>query len=203
MQASLDTNPEALIEAIRNKLVERTPTAQATDGAKPAGVLIPLHFRDDCWYVILNVRSEHVSQHQGEIAFPGGKLEPNDADMTACALRETWEEMGIKPEDVDVLGHMDAVLTRTNFLVWPTVGVVPHPYNFRLENREVAGVLQIPLQKLLSGEAVLHEARLNEYGDLVHRKAYKHEEHLVFGATAWILSDLLELIEQMGMASRE
>ena len=203
MQAQQDANPRALIEALRVELAGRTPVAEAADGAKPAGVLIPLRFHDGAWHVILNVRSQHVSQHQGEIAFPGGRLEPEDADMTACALRETWEEMGIRPEDVDVLGPMDAMLTRTDFLVWPTVGVVPHPYQFRTDAREVAGVLEVPLHTMLNGDAVLHEARLEPDGTIRRRKAYGHDGHLVFGATAWILGDLLALINKIGMATGE
>lgn len=200
MQAEQSTKPGALIEALRVALANRTPLADASESAMPAGVLIPLHFHDDDWHIILNVRSQHVSQHQGEIAFPGGKLEPNDADMTACALRESWEEMGIKPEDVDVLGPMDATLTRTGFLVWPTVGVVPHPYDFKPDPREVAEVLEIPLGVMLDGTAVLHEARLNGDGTLRRRRAYGHEGNLVFGATAWILGDLIDLIQTIGMA---
>ena len=193
----------ALIEAIRAELATRTSVVEAADGAMPAGVLIPLHFHDDTWHVILNVRSQFVSQHQGEIAFPGGRLEPEDADMTACALRESWEEMGIRPEDVDILGPLDATHTRTNFIVWPTVGVVPHPYDFKPDPREVAEVLEIPLDKLLDGSAIRHEARLNPDGKLLRRKAYGHEQHLVFGATAWILSDLVDLINKIGMATRD
>ena len=203
MQTEQSPNPGALIEALRTELADRTPAAVAADGTMPAGVLVPLHFHDDDWHVILNVRSQHVSQHQGEIAFPGGRLEPEDADMTACALRESWEEMGIRPEDVDVLGPMDAMLTRTNFLVWPTVGVVPHPYDFKPDPREVAEVLEIPLHTLLDGTAVRHEARLDKDGTLLRRKAYGHEEHLVFGATAWILGDLVDLINKTGMAPGE
>jgi 8-oxo-dGTP pyrophosphatase MutT (NUDIX family) len=201
LQANQDTNPGALIEALRVELANRTPVVQATDGAMPAGVLVPLHFHDNAWHVILNVRSQHVSNHQGEISFPGGKLEPEDTDMTTCALRESWEEMGIKPEDVDVLGAMDATLTRTNFLVWPTVGVVPHPYDFQPDPREVAEVLEIPLHTMLDGTAVRHEARLNADGTVRRRVAYGHNGHLVFGATAWILSDLLGLINKIGTAT--
>lgn len=203
MQTNQDTNPGALIEALRGALAGRAPVAEATDGAKPAGVLVPLHYHDDAWHVILNVRSQHVSNHQGEISFPGGKLEPGDADMTACALRESWEEMGIRPEDVDVLGSMDAMHTRTNFLVWPTVGVVPHPYEFQPDPREVAEIFEISLDAMLDGTAVRHEARLNADGTLIRRKAYVRDEHLVFGATAWILNDLLELITTTGKATGE
>jgi 8-oxo-dGTP pyrophosphatase MutT (NUDIX family) len=192
-----------LVEALRTAMAKRTPVAEASDGATPAGVLVPLQYHDDGWHVIVNVRSNDVGLHKGEISFPGGKLEPEDEDMTACALRETWEEMGIRPEHVDVLGSMDARLTRTNFLVWPTLGVVPHPYDFRPDAREVAEVVELPLGRLLDGSAVRHEARLERDGTMVRRVSYAHEGHLVFGATAWILSDLLEIINGIGWTAPE
>ena len=179
-------------------MADREPVAEAGDGATPAAVLIPLHHHDGDWHVILNVRSTQVSQHQGEIAFPGGRLEPEDEDMTACALRETWEEMGIAPEDVDVLGTLDGRMTRTNFMVWPTVGVVPYPYKFKPDAREVAEVIEIPLGRLLDGSSDRHEARLGPDGELRRNKAYGYGEHLVFGATAFILNDLLDVIDTIG-----
>ena len=198
MQALNRTDPGALVDALRAALAGRSPVAEASDGSTPAGVLIPLHYHDEDWHVILNVRSEFVGQHKGEVAFPGGRLEPEDVDMTACALRESWEEMGIDPEDVDVLGPMNARLTRTNFLVWPTLGVVPHPYAFKPDPREVAEVIELPIGPLLTGVSVRHEARMGIDGTLQRRVAYGHGRHLVFGATAWILTDLLDLIDEVG-----
>ena len=188
------SDPRALTDALRHALTAREPTAEARDGATPAGVLVPLQYHHGRWHVILNVRSETVSEHKGEIAFPGGRLEPGDADMTACALRETWEEMGIKPDDVDVLGPLDAVLTRTNYLVWPTVGVVPHPYAFAPDAREVASVIEAPVDELLEPGARRHEARLMPDGTVRKRVSLVSGEHMIFGATAWILDQLLSLI---------
>jgi 8-oxo-dGTP pyrophosphatase MutT (NUDIX family) len=191
------------VEALRSALAERMPAVEVAEGAVPAGVLVPLQYHDGEWHVILNVRSDKVGQHKGEIAFPGGRLEPDDPDMTACALRETWEEMGINPQDVDVLGPLNALLTRTNFLVWPTLGVVPHPYAFRPDPGEVAKVIEVPLPSLMDESSVRHEARLSLDGTLLRRTAYSHGNHLVFGATAWILSDLLDLVNEVGWNSRD
>ena len=186
-----------MIEAIREALADREPSFDAVDGARPAAVLVPLQYHDGDWQVILNVRSQHVGLHQGEIAFPGGKLETADRDMLSCALRETWEEMGISPGDVDVLGPLDAIMTRTNYVVWPTVGVIPHPYAYTVDEGEVAEVIEIPLTHLLSDAAIRREARLSPAGELVERVAYAHDEHLVFGATAWILAQLVEIAREL------
>lgn len=203
MAATLQTTPipaeaASRMEDLRNALASCEPSAPSdTGGARPAAVLIPLHFHDGEWHVILNVRSQFVGLHQGEIAFPGGKYEPSDPDMLTCALREAHEEMGIAPEDVDVLGPLQPVLTRTDYLVWPTVGIIPHPYRFEVDENEVAEIIEIPLDHLLVDDAERHEARLNPDGSLLQRKAYAHGPHLVFGATAWILAQLLDLLRSL------
>ena len=186
------------IEELRAALASRTPSMQPrNDGPRPAAVLIPLHYHDGEWHVILNVRSQFVGMHQGEIAFPGGKYEPTDPDMLACALREANEEMGIAPGDVDVVGSLEPVLTRTDYLVWSTVGVIPHPYRFEVDENEVAEIIEIPLDHLLTEAAERHEARLNPDGSLLQRKAYVHGPNFVFGATAWILAQLLDLLRDL------
>jgi 8-oxo-dGTP pyrophosphatase MutT (NUDIX family) len=190
------------IEKLRAALASRTPSMQPrADGPRPAAVLIPLHYHDGGWHVILNVRSQFVGMHQGEIAFPGGKYEPTDPDMLACALREASEEMGIAPGDVDVIGSLEPVLTRTDYLVWSTVGVIPHPYRFEVDENEVAEIIEIPLDHLLTEAAERHEARLNPDGSLLQRKAYVHGPNFVFGATAWILAQLLDLLQDLHPAN--
>ena len=185
---------ESLAPALQRALAERTPKADAADGAKPAGVLIPLYVRDGAWHVLLNLRSNEVGEHKGEVAFPGGSIEPGDRDMVACALRETSEEMGIRPEDVTVLGQLDAVFTRTGYLVWPVVATIPHPYPFTPSLREVAEVIEAPLDHLLSLASLRHEARMERDGTLTRRVAYACDGHLVYGATSWILTQLLDLV---------
>lgn len=205
MQTLDRTHPDTLADALRAALAGCAPQAHAADGILLAGVLIPLRYHGGRWHVILNVRSQAVGQHKGEIAFPGGRLELCDENMQACALRETWEEMGILPEDVDVLGQLDAVLTRTNFLVWPMVGTVPCPYDFAVDEREVAAVIELPIDDLLDEAAVRHEARLMPDGTLLQRPSYAAGDHLIFGATAWMLEQLLSLVRTVsapGIATR-
>lgn len=198
---TIPAQASALLDRLREALANRQARVETVDGARPAAVLVPLQYHNGDWHVIFNVRSQQVGSHQGEIAFPGGKLEDSDPDMLACALRETWEEMGIRPSDVDVLGSLDTVLTRTNYLVWPTVGTLPHPYEFNVNEGEVEEVIEIPLTRLVDDSAVRHEARLASDGLLLERVAYAHGEHLVFGATAWILVQLVELVK--GLLSGE
>jgi 8-oxo-dGTP pyrophosphatase MutT (NUDIX family) len=194
---SISTESEIFIASLKHALANRESIFDAIDGAKLASILIPLQFHDNKWHVILNVRSQNVSLHQGEIAFPGGKLEDDDENMFSCALRETWEEMGISPNTVDVLGNLDGVLTRTNYLVFPVVGVIPHPYEFDTKSKEVEEIIEIPLHSLMDDEVLRYEARLNPDGSLLERVSFAHEKYLVFGATAWILSQFVEIVKSM------
>ena len=189
-----DSNAETLPDALRVALAGRDPAAEAQDGALPAGVLVPLRFHRAQWHVILNVRSSFVSEHKGEIAFPGGRFEPEDADMEACALRETWEEMGSHPDDVDVLGQLDPMMSRTNYLIWPFVGVVPFPYEFTPNPREVAEVIEAPLSELLDPANARHEAHLLPDGSMWKRYSIVSGKHMIFGVTAWILNQLVALV---------
>ncbi|MQF86715.1 MAG: CoA pyrophosphatase [SAR202 cluster bacterium] len=192
---SITADPENLILTLKNALATRESVFEAVEGAKLASVLVPLQFHDNKWHIILNVRSQHVGLHQGEIAFPGGKLESIDKDMFSCALRETWEEMGVLEKDINVLGNLDVVLTRTNYLVFPVVGTIPHPYQFDTESNEVAEIIEIPLDALLNEKALRHEARLNADGSVLRRVSFSYGKYLVFGATAWILNQFIEIIK--------
>ena len=101
------------------------------------------------------------------------------------------------PDDVTVLGTLDTVLTRTGFQVWPTVGTIPYPYTFRLSEREVAEVIEVPLESVMADSALRHEARLLGDGSLQTRVAFAHGPHLVYGATATILEQLLSLVQEL------
>lgn len=163
-------------------------------------MLVPLYHDGAQWQVVLNVRSMRLAEHKGEIAFPGGSMEENDADAQACALRETWEEMGVRPEDVDVLGPLDTVLTRTGFMVWPTVGAIPYPYDFNLDPREVAEALHAPLAAFLDPASLRRERRAERGGAHADRVAYACGGRLVYGATAVILTQLLDAVRGVEQA---
>lgn len=190
---SLQDLPARLTEI----LARREAVTDVSEGAKPAAVLVPLQFHDGEWHVILNLRSDQVGEHKGEIAFPGGRLESIDRTMEECALRETHEEMGVRPENVNVIGPLDTILTRTNYAVWPTVGVLPHPCVYSIDAREVAQIIEVPLRCLMDPRNSRYEARLNYDGSIWNRQAFATDEYLIFGATAWILAQLVELVEPL------
>jgi len=120
-------------------------------GPRPAhaSVLVPLVQRDD-FTVLLTQRTDHLTNHPGQISFPGGRAEPEDADSAATALREAQEEIGLEPSRVEVLGSMPTYTTGTGFVVTPVVGLVSPQLALRVDPFEVAAVFEVPLAFLMN-----------------------------------------------------
>lgn len=112
---------------------------------RPAAVLVPLFERDGAWWVVLTQRTETVSSHQGQISFPGGRHEPDDPDLAATALRESWEEIGLAPGHVRLLGPLDDHATVFGVRISPYVGVIPAGYAYRPQAEEVAAIIELPV----------------------------------------------------------
>jgi 8-oxo-dGTP pyrophosphatase MutT (NUDIX family) len=115
---------------------------------RPAAVLIPLLRIDKHWHLLYTRRNANLPEHSGQVAFPGGRSDPGDSSPEATALREAYEEIGLDPQNVTILGRLHDFITITNYQVTPVVGVIPWPYIFRLEEREVSRVFTIPLDWL-------------------------------------------------------
>ena len=166
----------------------------AGDDLTPAAVMVLLYPRDGDHWVLLNKRSQEVEHHKGEISFPGGSRDPEDRDSLDTALRETEEEMGIHREDITVLGEMDEVATRSRFRVSVYAGTIRHPYHFRPSADEIAEIVEFPLGALLDSSSVRVETHWQaDEVNTVH--SYAYGKHLVFGATARILQQFLQLLE--------
>ena len=124
---------------------------------KPASVLVPLVDRPEGVTVLLTQRTADMPSHAGQVAFPGGRREPTDADAVATALRETCEEVGITADFVSVVGAVDLYRTGTGFEITPVVGIVKPGFTIRTSAREVADVFEVPLGHFL--DEVNHEIR--------------------------------------------
>ena len=181
--------------AVRRALSRTSPVSLTDASLTPAAVMLLLYRKngEDC--ILLNKRSDSVEDHKGEIAFPGGRKDLSDASLLDTALRETHEEMGIHPQDVEVLGEMDDVATITNYVIRPFVGSIRHPYTFRPSRREVAEVLEVPVESLTNGTAVRDEVRVVDGGE-VNTPSYAYRGHLIFGATATILRRMLKVLDE-------
>lgn len=170
----------------------RTPGAVAGDDFRPAAVLAPIQERADGDYLILTLRSAHLSSHSGQVAFPGGSVDPEDDGALAAALRESREEIGIDPDHVRVVGRLDQVVAGYNFLVTPFVGLIPYPYEFHPDPRETAAVFSVPVAALLRQDALTLDSRLSRRAEPIYH--FRYEDWDIWGATARMVKQLLELV---------
>lgn len=160
-----------------------------------AGVLLLVYPKDGELHVLLNKRSQYVENHKGEVAFPGGARDAGDETLLDTALRETWEEMGIQPSDVTVLGELDDIVTISDFVVTPYVGEIPGGYRF-LPNIEVDEVIEAPLAAILDPGNARGDVRMAG-GHPRRRAAYAYDGHLIWGATAMILEGFVRVIGEI------
>ncbi len=158
-----------------------------------AAVLVPLLLKEGEWHVLVTQRTQMVEHHKGQISFPGGACDPDDADLLATALRETFEEVGVPPEAVEVLGTLDDFPTITSFIMTPFVGVIPHPFAYRLNRREVAAVVEVPLS-FLHNPAHLRKERWEVEGHVHDVLFWDYGPYTIWGATARILKSFLDLV---------
>ena len=144
-------------------------------------------------HLLLNKRSETVEDHKGEVSFPGGRMDEGDGSLLDTALREAHEEVGVRPEDVRVLRRLDDVNTSTGYLVTPFLGAITEDYPFVVSAVEVAELVEVPVSALVDGSTTRDETRFED-GVPVSRPNYAHGGHLIWGATARIVTGLLELV---------
>ncbi len=160
---------------------------------RKAAVLIPFFFKDGRPHLLFTKRTEKVEHHKGQISFPGGVHDFKDADLQETALRETWEEMGIKAEDISILGRIDNFLTNTHFMVTPYVGCFSYPYPFNINPDEIVHTIEVPLDSLL--EPDIFEMRQWEREGIVWNIHYYHYlDEMIWGVTGYLLSNLLSIV---------
>jgi 8-oxo-dGTP pyrophosphatase MutT (NUDIX family) len=156
---------------------------------QPAAVLVPMVLRDDGINLLLTRRTEGLRHHSGQISFPGGKIEPCDDGVIACALRETREEIGLGSEFVDILGALDLYVTITGFAVLPVVGLIKPGFSLKLDRQEVAEVFEVPAQFAL--DPVNHVTGRGVFNG-IERQWWEisYGDRRIWGATAGIIRSL-------------
>jgi 8-oxo-dGTP pyrophosphatase MutT (NUDIX family) len=191
---------DALFAGLKGILKPLPHRVAPPEGLRSAGVLVPLLARGDDIAVVLARRTEQVPHHKGQICFPGGSRDPEDADLLETALREAKEELGIRRDDVEILGTMDPVATVTGFCIQPFVGIFSPTAEFRLDEFEVAEVFEAPL-------GIFAEFDRYRYAESIFRGErhrvyfFDYGPHTIWGATAMILHRLAELVVECGSAA--
>jgi 8-oxo-dGTP pyrophosphatase MutT (NUDIX family) len=161
--------------------------------------LIPIYHDQDEWHLIYTRRTDQVENHRGQVSFPGGLVEGHDESAMETALREAEEEIALRKETVQILGSLDTLFTVTQFQIIPFVGQIPWPYEFHPNLDEVARVFSVPLQWLNDPNNLeLHHRQPIPEGPKVPVYYFKpYQEEVIWGATARITLNLLELIKPL------
>lgn len=160
-----------------------------------AAVLVPLIERRQGLHVILTRRSQHLADHKGQIAFPGGRIDPGDPGPREAALREAEEEIALRRDRVAVLGELDTYVTRTGYQIHPFVGLVRPPVALTPEPLEVDEIFEVPLAFIL--EPGSRQTHTRDWQGTTRRfYAYPYRGYYIWGATAGMLNNLSELLSE-------
>ncbi len=181
-----DWSPEFVAEPELN-LSDRPPVS--------AAVLMPMVLREDGLQLLLTLRTAHLNDHAGQIALPGGRVDPDDADAVATALREAEEEIGLARRHVEVIGRLPDYQTGTGFLVTPVAALVHPPFELAADPFEVAEIFEVPMGFLMNGAN--HQRRSAVLPNRPGRRSFyamPYERYFIWGATAAMLRNLYHFL---------
>ena len=190
---------QSAIQLVESKLRNYRPQHIQGKGVKRSAVMILFINKQNIPYLIFTKRTEWVENHKGQISFPGGMQDAADADLFQTAQRETFEEIGIKPEQIRLLGQLDDFYTVTNFIISPFVGLLADDFLYRINECEVAKVLEVPLSLFLSSDKF--EVKKWPYQNKLYDVYFYHyQQEVIWGATAFIINRFIDRVFQYNPA---
>jgi 8-oxo-dGTP pyrophosphatase MutT (NUDIX family) len=182
-------------QKLKELLSHRPPKRITDDKLVPSAVLLPIYYKEGEVHILFTRRTENVREHKRQISFPGGARQEGES-LLDTALRESAEEIGLAPDKVKVLGELDDALTiTTNYVVSPFVGLIPWPCDFKPDGWETDEIIEAPIPALLDEESWHHKTEVVA-GKRVTAYFYHYRGNVIWGATARILAQFLELFIQ-------
>ncbi len=165
---------------------------------RQSAVMMLFYPKNGEMHLVLIKRNTYPGVHSSQISFPGGKAEPEDADLAHTALRETFEEVGVVPEAIDVvMPFTEIYIPPSNFLVMPYLGITEIELTFRPNKDEVDAIIELPLDVFLDDSIITSVAMQTSYSQRIMVPAFEFEGHVVWGATAMIMSELKETLKNV------
>ena len=198
---SLKLITDAYIASCLQQYGSQSAAVTTGNNGKKAAVLVPFFQRGEEWHILYTRRSEAVNDHKGQVSFPGGAIESGDKNPSAAAMREAYEEIGLEPKAIQILGAMEEFQTVTNFIVQPIVARIEEPHGYRINPGEVARVFSIPLQWLCDPENFYTREWLNPAGNFRPVFYFKPYD----GETLWGISAIItvQLMNILGLTHKE
>ncbi len=176
----------SLLASRQRKVIEQLPFSHAA-------ILLPLFKKGEDCHILFTKRTDRVKYHKGQISFPGGGVDEEDSDLEQTALREAYEEIGLKRKDVEILGALDDIVTVSEFIVTPFVGHFSYPYPLKISPIEIDEMIEVPLPFLLQ-KGCFQEREIMQGDQRRIVDSYQYGKHIIWGATARILKQFLDLI---------
>ena len=184
-------------QRLRQELALRQKHIIVDTSLVPSAVLVPVFFKQGEYYLLFTKRTEKVKDHKGQISFPGGAYQKEDRSLIATALRESTEEIGLAADAVEVLGELDDTVTlASNYIISPFVALIPWPYQFGIDGEEVEEIIEVPISFLLNDGYSLEEAVASD-GSEIKGYSYHYQGKIIWGATARILKQFLEIFARI------
>ncbi|UCB42029.1 MAG: CoA pyrophosphatase [Dehalococcoidales bacterium] len=181
-------------QKLRQALTRRQKLHISDPHRVSSAVLIPIYRKHGQPHILFIQRTDRVRDHKGQISFPGGAYEEGDENLLQTALRESTEEVGIMAEDVEVLGELDDYRTiGSNYVISPFVAGIPWPYQFKVDEWETEGIIEVPISTLLDESNVRRDKDILE-GEEIDQYYYHYQDKVIWGATARILKQLLDIL---------
>jgi 8-oxo-dGTP pyrophosphatase MutT (NUDIX family) len=189
-----------VIENLKDLLAIRPILRIHDSKMKVSAVLVPVFVKNGQYHLLFIQRTERVKEHKGQISFPGGSYEKADGSLLNTALREAQEEIGLAPDDVKILGELDDTATATsNYIISPFIGLIPYPYSFKPDKWETEELIEIPIIALLDKNC-FREGITVQNGQEIDTYFYQYGDRSVWGATAKILWQFLEIFRPIGIS---
>ncbi|UCF63244.1 MAG: CoA pyrophosphatase [bacterium] len=186
-------NFQQAVERTRKVLDKYDPRQLSVHSVLPAAVMILFVERRDFPHLIFTKRTDTVETHKGQISFPGGVKDLQDENLLDTATRETFEEVGIQPERINILGQLDDFFTVTDFVVTPFAGYIDTEFQYKINTREVAQILEVPLSVFLQDND-FEIKKWEHQGATYDVFFYHYQNQIIWGATAYILNRFIDTV---------